>query len=82
MLLCRTARQYSTLLLGLRFTAVKFAGIAALSHSSQLTSLNLAVCRDISDTGVAKVAALPKLHTLDLTFCDRITDAGVAHLSR
>ena len=82
LLLARPACVREELLLLARHEAVLYAGIAALSHSSQLTSLNLAVCRDISDTGVATVAALPKLHTLDLTFCDRITDAGVAHLSR
>lgn len=56
------------------------AGITGISQSSQLTSLNLALCREITDTGVASVAALPLLHTLDLTFCDRITDASVHHL--
>lgn len=58
------------------------AGIAALKENSQLTRLNVAVCREMSDEGVAAVAGLSKLQCLDLTFCDRITDAGIVHLSR
>lgn len=58
------------------------AGLTGLAKSTQLTSLNLALCREISDAGVASVAALPKLQTLDMTFCDRITDASVHHLCR
>ncbi len=58
------------------------AGIAVLKQNSHLTSLNLAVCREISDEGVAAVATLSNLRSLDLTFCDRITDAGAMHLSR
>ena len=58
------------------------AGITGLIQSSQLTSLNLALCREITDAGVASMAELPLLHTLDLTFCDRITDASVNHLHR
>lgn len=58
------------------------AGLTGLTRSTQLTSLNLALCREISDAGVASVAALPKLQTLDMTFCDRITDASVHHLCR
>lgn len=58
------------------------AGLTGLTKSSQLNSLNLALCREISDAGVASVAALPKLQTLDVTFCDRITDASIHHLCR
>ena len=58
------------------------AGLTGLTKSTQLTSLNLALCREISDAGVASVAALPRLQTLDMTFCDRITDASIYHLCR
>lgn len=58
------------------------AGVTALQNSTSLTSLNLAVCRELTDAAVAALASLPKLSSLDMTFCDHLTDAVVPHLAR
>lgn len=58
------------------------AGVAALHGNTSLTSLNLAVCREVTDVAVEALAALPHLSKLDMTFCDRLTDAVVPHLAR
>lgn len=57
-------------------------GVASLASCSSLTSLNLAVCRELTDAGVRALTALSRLSKLDLTFCDRLTDAVVPHLAR
>ena len=58
------------------------AGVAALHGNTSLTSLNLAVCREVTDVAVEALASLPHLSKLDMTFCDRLTDAVVPHLAR
>ena len=58
------------------------AGVAALHGNTSLTSLNLAVCREVTDVAVEALASLPHLAKLDMTFCDRLTDAVVPHLAR
>ena len=57
------------------------AGLAALAPLTSLTSLNLAVCKQITDVGVAALAPLISLASLTLGECNRITDVGVAALA-
>jgi hypothetical protein len=52
-----------------------------LSALTNLTSLNLTLCRRITDAGLAYLGALGKsLTSLNLSDCQLITNAGLAHL--
>ena len=57
------------------------AGLSLLRRCSSLSSLNLAVCREVTDAGLQAIIKLP-LRTLDLTFVDRVSDNGISILTR
>ena len=57
------------------------AGLSLLRRCSSLSSLNLAVCREVTDAGLQAIIKLP-LRTLDLTFVDRVSDKGISLLTR
>ena len=50
--------------------------------TTQLTSLYLNNCCEITDTGLEHVAQLTQLASLNLAGCGKITDTGLEHVAR
>jgi Leucine-rich repeat (LRR) protein len=69
--------------LKLKSCDVQDGGVAAISAAApQLTFLNLADCRSITDAGAAHVATMRPLEVLDLTNTCKISGAAFAVLSK
>jgi hypothetical protein len=76
-----TAREtWGSVNLGGKSFDVVNAGLRSLEELTNLTSLKLDSCHQITDMGLASVTRLSNLVSLDISYCRRLTDEGIASL--